>query len=279
MEEEFQQIKINGQLFSQCEFCLSKFEKEIAFKTHVLQCHRNEKRNCFICKTPVVIAKIKGKKMNRCNNCRDKVRCKNCNRVFSEQYFKQHYVACINKEFVKLCDKCNTEIDVRSFKNHYRACQNLRQCNFCKEKKDIEDFHRGAYRCKDCLKLKDECQNCGKNFQKHLMKGHLKSCSLEGKNLTDCSGCNLEAGQISQPVEIGKPTKDIDQTIGSTSHQSLTAAVADEMAEPKARKDIENFLKNSKRVIILEDDGENSEIIEIIYFLKGRKSEVKIQLQ
>ena len=97
----------------------------------------------------------------------------------------------------------------------------------------------------------------------------------EGKNLEETNELDqLKLSKLKENLKI--ETHDgAQRTFGGASLQLATKLLG-------SSKDIKNFLKNSKRIIVLENDSENSEnneIIEIINFLKGRKSEVKIQLQ
>ena len=80
----------------------------------------------------------------------------------------------------------NTALDIiSSTPNH----TNTRRCTICYQSKDISEYHKRKYRCKECLKTKVKCPQCNISLTKNNLTRHIKEVHEEKVNVK-CLKCD-----------------------------------------------------------------------------------------
>ena len=121
--------------------------------------------------------------------------CDNCGASFDDAYeFTNHTRTCIvNTQQEHIPDECNPVVHSNPIPNAHSnfnpSSFNNRRCTLCYQFKSISKFHKGKYRCKDCLKAKVICPQCNISISKDCLLRHTKEVHEEKVTLK-CLKCD-----------------------------------------------------------------------------------------
>ena len=178
---------------------------------HIKDTHPNADRKCERCNRLKNVIKENMIVNTFCSSCKDKKSCNKCKNYYNKYYIKNHQDNCKNRnaeyrtckvcaltkeryEFYETkytckdclnilepCNICQKQIYKRNMKQHKlvhtkesdtnkNTCD--RHCNKCKQIKNLIEFSLGKYTCKECLKERVICEDCGKNCSFRYIKEH-----------------------------------------------------------------------------------------------------------
>ena len=145
------------------------------------------------------------------------IKCSICNNVFLNNASLGCHIEKTHPDFQLACIDCNVIknylTEKLSINGKCKACREnkrgvstkiVRSCKLCNKSKNINDFYIGQSRCIECLKSKEKCIKCDKEYSVRYIKEHTNRCNGKKKDERLCNHCLIYKSLVE--FSVGKYT-------------------------------------------------------------------------
>ena len=168
-------VKNGDETIYQCNECAKNFSERFKILGHI----RSNKKKCNICDKFFVHLRDHTKKYHIKITYKKLFKCKTCDKKFQTDSQKDSHKAFVHKGISRFCEYCSKQFDrieakTRHIKTVHEGVKPVK-CNFCDE--TFRHYSSRGHHEKKFHGVVEQCDLCGKTFNKSQINFHIKSHS------------------------------------------------------------------------------------------------------
>ena len=168
-------VKNGDETIYQCNECTKNFSERFKILGHI----RSNKKKCNICDKFFVHLRDHTKKYHIKITYKKLFKCKTCDKKFQTDSQKDSHKAFVHKGISRFCEYCSKQFDrieakTRHIKTVHEGVKPVK-CNFCDE--TFRHYSSRGHHEKKFHGVVEQCDLCGKTFNKSQINFHIKSHS------------------------------------------------------------------------------------------------------
>ena len=168
-------VKNDDETIYQCNECTKNFSERFKILGHI----RSNKKKCNICDKFIVHLRDHTKKYHIKTTYKKLFKCKICDKKFQTDSQRDSHKAFVHKGVSRFCEYCSKQFDsieakTRHIKTVHEGVKPVK-CNFCDE--TFRHYSSRGHHEKKIHGVVEQCDLCGKTFNKSQIKFHIKSHS------------------------------------------------------------------------------------------------------